>query len=179
MTISQVEGEVRECVPSISHLKRQMGIGCEVLAILHFNVIFPRSFFPSKPCPKVVSSVTYTFSHRPPSLFSQYLMSSFLSHGFRTPGCQLADSLQPAGTSHRQVLRPGSHCTERPALPYVSDLIPRSQLWRKCDIHSFHRYLLTAPCLLPHTHLEETLGLCIQGAVVVAASGSNPDLPLT
>ena len=38
--------------------------------------------------------------------------------------------------------------------------------------------LLPAP--LPHTHLEETLGVCIQGAVVVVvASGSNPDLPLT
>lgn len=130
---------------SISHLKRQVGIGCEVLAILHFNVIFPRRFFPSKPCPKAVSSVTYTFSHMPPSLFSQYLKSSLLSHGFRTPECQLADSLQPAGTSHRQVLQPGSHRTERPTLPCVIDFIPRSQLWRKSDIHSFHRYLLTAP----------------------------------
>lgn len=40
----------------------------------------------------------------------------FLAHSFRDPKHQLADAYEPKGTSHRQVLQPGTDRAERAAL---------------------------------------------------------------
>ena len=116
-------------------------------------MILPRRCFPGEPCPKAVSLVTDTFYPTPLSPASQDLKSSFLSHSFQTPEYRLADGLQPAGTSHRQVLQQGAHLAERPALQVLIDPEPKSWFCRWSDLHRLHRYLLTAAPPHPPTHI--------------------------